>query len=122
MIDIDYFKKVNDTYGHDRGDIVLSQFSDIIKSTTRTIDTVARWGGEEFLILCPETNMKRATLMAERLLSNINAYEFEQVGHLSASIGIVTVNKDDTFEDSVNQADKYLYEAKSSGRNCYKSA
>ena len=121
LIDIDDFKLVNDTYGHNTGDKVLAQFADIIRLITRKVDTASRWGGEEFLILCPETNINEAILTAKRLLTAINTYSFANVGKVTASIGVVAGNTNESFELNVNRADKCLYQAKSNGKNCYVS-
>jgi len=121
IIDIDDFKCINDSYGHNAGDKVLSQFSDIILSITRKADVVSRWGGEEFLIICPETNINEASLTANRLITSIGEYEFHKVGHATASIGVVVANVDETFEAMVKRADECLYKAKNKGKNCYVS-
>ena len=122
IIDIDDFKNINDSHGHNAGDKVLSQFSDIILSITRKVDIVSRWGGEEFLILCPETNINEAILTASRLITTISEYEFHKVGHATASIGVVVANVNETFDAIVNRADNCLYKAKKRGKNCYVSA
>ena len=121
IIDIDNFKIINDNYGHNIGDAVLLRFSKIIQSTVRKIDTSSRWGGEEFLIICPETNLNEADMTAKRLLMTINKEEFCEVGHITASIGVVSLSADESFEDVVSRADKCLYRAKKSGKNCYVS-
>lgn len=122
IVDIDDFKKVNDTYGHSVGDTVLSQISSVILSVTRDIDTVARWGGEEFLILCPETHSDEAILVAKRIIKLIDEYSFEKVDHITASLGVVIAEEDETFQSIVNRVDKCLYEAKDSGKNCFIAA
>jgi diguanylate cyclase (GGDEF)-like protein len=122
IIDIDDFKNINDSHGHNTGDKVLSQFSEVIQSIIRKVDIVSRWGGEEFLILCPETNINEATLTANRLITAISEYEFHEVGHATVSIGVVITNVNETFEVVVNRADECLYKAKNKGKNCYVSA
>ena len=122
IIDIDDFKKINDNYGHNIGDDVLDQFAKIILSSTRSLDIVSRWGGEEFLILCPHTDLFSASKAAERIITAIRAFNFDRVGYVTASLGIVVADKDESFESIVNRADKCLYHAKNSGKNCYKSS
>mgnify|MGYP000340470643 CR=1 FL=1 len=122
MIDIDDFKKVNDTYGHNIGDQVLFQVSKLILSVSRKVDIVSRWGGEEFLILCPETNTSKASLAANRLLSVINSNEFQKVQSVTVSIGVVCSRIDESFESIVNRADECMYQAKKNGKNGYVSS
>lgn len=119
IIDIDDFKRINDTFGHNVGDGVLAEFSDIIVSTTRDIDIVSRWGGEEFLILCPQTSLTAVSSVAKRVISAIRLYEFNGVGHITASLGAVVGNKNEPFEAVVNRADQCLYQAKGKGKDCY---
>jgi diguanylate cyclase (GGDEF)-like protein len=119
MIDIDNFKKINDTFGHNVGDNVLSEISERLLSVSRKADIISRWGGEEFLILCPGTGPLEASKTAERLLSVINSSEFKEVKEVTISIGVVTHNKDENFEAIVNRADECLYKAKENGKNDY---
>jgi len=125
-LDIDHFKRVNDTFGHLCGDLVLQEFSDLCKSTARTSDVVARLGGEEFGILMPETNLDNAKQIADRLLRNIRGllikYE-DEVIHVTASIGLVEWHPQnmnslsDELDLLLNTADGALYKAKESGRD-----
>lgn len=117
LIDIDYFKKVNDVFGHNQGDMTLKEIAEILKTDARESDHVGRWGGEEFLIICPETDIHGAAILAEKLRKSINEYPFTKVGHKTASFGITTCTDDCTFESMINRADKALYSAKSAGRN-----
>jgi diguanylate cyclase (GGDEF)-like protein len=117
IVDIDFFKKINDEYGHNQGDITLKEIALILKTEVRESDHVARWGGEEFLVLCPETNIEGAATLAEKLRSTINEYSFTNIGHRTASFGVTTCSDDCTFESMINCADKALYTAKSEGRN-----
>lgn len=117
IIDIDFFKKINDKYGHNQGDITLKEIAAILKKEVRESDHVGRWGGEEFLVICPETDIDGAYTLAEKLRSTINKYPFTNVGHRTASFGITTCSDDCTFESMINRADKALYTAKSDGRN-----
>lgn len=122
MLDIDHFKEINDTYGHKVGDIVLRRLSAVMRETLRTIDVVGRLGGEEFAILLPETDLQRATEVAERLREIISRAEVVLDGgmplHFTASIGVTALQEKDTNLDILlNQADKALYQAKEGGRN-----
>ena len=122
IADIDFFKKVNDTFGHDGGDAVLREFSQRLRRNTRGIDLAGRLGGEEFLIIMPDTDLDRAYQVAERLRACVAADEFEvgnQTRHrVTTSCGIATLERaDDTPETLFKRADNALYNAKRSGRN-----
>lgn len=117
LIDIDHFKQVNDIYGHDIGDDVLKRFADIIQENIRKIDIVARWGGEEFLLLCPGTDLKQIQKLAEKLRLSVENISFPQIGHVTISLGVSTFEKDDTFRDIFKRVDQGLYSAKQHGRN-----
>lgn len=117
IIDIDYFKKVNDTYGHDIGDSVLKEFATILRKNIRSTDVVGRWGGEEFLVICPETDHLGVKIQAEHLRQNIEKYNFKVVGQKTASLGTSEIKENMTLSEVVEKADEALYEAKESGRN-----
>jgi len=121
-IDIDYFKKVNDTYGHHVGDLALQHFADIASYSVRAEDTVGRIGGEEFAILLPNANAKSAQCMGERLRKTAESSSFEhddKTIKFTISVGVSTLSSDNaTPTQMVNQADKALYDAKGAGRNC----
>ena len=117
IMDIDFFKKVNDNYGHKIGDDVLVKLADILKQNIREVDILGRWGGEEFLIICPETNIKDAKKLAEKLRKEIASYKFETVGHLTSSFGVTQYLINDNQEEAFNRCDKALYKAKEQGRN-----
>ena len=117
LIDIDYFKEVNDQFGHNQGDITLKEIASIIKAEVRETDYAGRWGGEEFLIVCPQTDINGVRTLAEKLCNSISEHSFTRVGHKTASFGITTCNKNSSFESMINHADKALYTAKSLGRN-----
>jgi two-component system, cell cycle response regulator len=122
VADIDFFKKVNDTYGHDAGDAVLREFAARFRRNTRGIDLACRMGGEEFVIIMPDTEIGRAFQVGERLRACIAADPFhinsEQVLRVTASVGIATFEKrDDTPEQLFKRADNALYAAKRDGRN-----
>ena len=123
MIDIDYFKSINDTYGHIGGDNVLKQLAQIMKNNLYPLDFAARYGGEEFIILLPDTDLDHAGRAAEKLRSFIQSYKWnisvEQL-NITVSLG-VTATEASTLPDPyelVKKADKALYAAKSRGRNC----
>ena len=122
MVDVDHFKQVNDTFGHDAGDVVLSAMGKLLKKDMRTTDTVARYGGEEFVILLPETDVPGAAVCAERILDTVREYEFgvDGLGPVTVSIGVAPLDLegDKTGEETVEEADQALYEAKHAGRNC----
>jgi|GEM_PF-4239676 len=117
MIDIDYFKAVNDEYGHEVGDCVLREFSDILRSSFREADIVGRWGGEEFLIIVTNTNKDAVVNLAEKVRAIIDAYEFSTLKHKTASFGVTIYHPEDKIHKLVSRVDKALYEAKNSGRN-----
>lgn len=120
MIDIDFFKKINDTYGHKVGDAVIVGVSKLISSGVRPMDTCGRWGGEEFLVILPETNLEDATIVAQRILSSIEQDEIKIDEHeikTTVSIGLATYKNEELVTDFIERADLALYEAKNSGRN-----
>lgn len=120
MYDIDYFKKVNDTYGHLAGDYILKELSKRVKSTLRETDVFIRFGGEEFLILLPMTKMAGSMLTAKRILDISSSAPFvfqNQNITLTVSIGITSPLKSDSLATLIERADKALYKAKASGRN-----
>jgi len=121
MMDIDFFKKINDTYGHNIGDVALEKISKTLLESLRDIDIICRWGGEEFVILLPTVNIQNAFTIAQKLRTNIEKLNIELVGHITASFGISNVKEGDTMQSVIDRADKALYLAKNSGRNCVKT-
>jgi two-component system cell cycle response regulator len=121
VADIDHFKVINDTYGHDAGDEVLKEFAVRLKRNTRGIDLACRLGGEEFVIVMPDTDLEHAYQIGERLRACIAADEFtvsDNSVRITASVGIGTLeNSNDTPETMFKRADKALYLAKRRGRN-----
>ncbi|MBY4677491.1 ABC transporter substrate-binding protein [Marinobacterium arenosum] len=115
--DIDHFKEVNDTYGHAVGDQVLSELSQLVGSRVRKSDTFGRWGGEEFLIILPETDIQHAHRFAEQLRESVNQYPFPTAKPLSCSFGLATWRPGDSSHSLLHRADQALYSAKHSGRN-----
>lgn len=118
LMDLDYFKKINDTYGHNFGDKILKMVSSTIRTTIRESDLLARWGGEEFICLLPNTNSTDAFVVAEKIRKQIENTNFPESLKVTISIGICEKqNEDYTIEDVTEKADKALYESKKSGRN-----
>lgn len=117
MLDIDYFKKINDTYGHTVGDQVLKKVARLIKGSIRETDILTRYGGEEFIILMPSTLADGAYTVAERIRSNIEDHPFDKPDQITISVGLSERNQNEKIDDIIDRADKALYEAKESGRN-----
>jgi len=119
MYDIDFFKKVNDKHGHQAGDEVLIKLSDLVAKKTRDIDTLARWGGEEFMILMPETNAEEAALVAERIRAAVERTELIPHECITISLGVVEASPERKIDvlNLLNRLDAALYLAKNSGRN-----
>ena len=117
LMDIDDFKIINDTFGHNTGDKVLVQFSNTLKQTIREADIAGRWGGEEFLVICPETNLYGAISLAEKLRANIENSEFQNAGHVTASFGVAGIRHGDNVKSLIQRADNFLYSAKEAGKN-----
>ena len=117
MIDIDFFKKVNDTYGHDLGDEVLIALTNLMGINLRDIDISGRYGGEEFLIILPNTIVEDAKNFAERLRREVSEHKFEIVGHLTVSIGLAQLSENEDFDKIFKRVDKLLYKSKNNGRD-----
>jgi len=118
LFDIDFFKVVNDTHGHQVGDEVLKEIANIVTQSVREHDTVVRWGGEEFLILLPETDLEGARIVAEKIRSTIYKDPLTKLNlSISASFGVSIMNEEDTEDSFIARIDEALYEAKNSGRN-----
>lgn len=118
IMDIDFFKPINDNYGHDIGDQTLIDVVQVLKSEIRDIDVLGRWGGEEFLIICSKTNIEEACVVAEKLRVAIEEYEFDIVGHITGSFGVSEYKESDLNSDvAVKRADDALYTSKDAGRN-----
>ena len=115
--DLDRFKFINDTYGHLKGDYILVKIAGIIKDSCRQTDTVGRWGGEEFLIICPNTNLRGAVTLAEKIRSKIENYQFEGIEQVTISLGVTSYSTGDTIEMIIKNADRALYNAKENSRN-----
>lgn len=117
MIDVDDFKSVNDSHGHNVGDLVLIQLVQTIQNHIRSIDTFGRWGGEEFLIICPETDAAQAESIAEKLRSEIQTQDFSEVHSKTCSFGVATYMDGDSAVQLIQKADNALYVAKQNGKN-----
>lgn len=117
MIDMDYFKDVNDTYGHQVGDDVLIVTAKLISEHVRNVDIVGRYGGEEFVVICPNIDIEQAEVVAEKLRTEIQKHNFEKVGTKTISLGVAEFVEGDTPDDLVKKADTALYKAKEEGRN-----
>jgi len=117
VLDVDNFKKVNDTYGHVMGDSVLKKVSKTIKSECRTIDKIGRYGGDEFLIVLPETCLDKAVVLARRLLESVESLALDETGKVTISLGIAQWKNEENASSFIERADDNLYEAKRAGRN-----
>jgi len=116
-IDLDHFKKVNDTYGHDVGDNVLQELADILRKVSRPSDLPCRWGGEEFSWLLPKTDIDGARQAAERLRREVEKHSFAAIDAQTASLGVAEFRTDENGEALCRRADLALYKAKETGRN-----
>lgn len=117
LLDLDHFKQVNDTHGHPVGDQVLQGLAQVLRANTRETDVVGRWGGEEFMVICPHTDAAGARAMADNLRRLIAAHPFPSIGTQTASLGVTSYRPGDSQADMVARADEALYAAKQAGRN-----
>lgn len=120
LIDLDLFKCINDDFGHNAGDAVLRQFARVVQGVVRTTDLAARWGGEEFLILLPDTSLLQALMLAERLREEVDQTRFvfeDQSLGITISAGVCSITQSDSINHLLRQVDMNLYEAKQGGRN-----
>ncbi|WP_295386937.1 diguanylate cyclase [uncultured Thiodictyon sp.] len=117
MLDLDHFKRVNDTHGHGVGDQVLQAFTGVAQTQLRATDLLARWGGEEFVVAAPRTDLESALRLAERLRAAVQAHDFPVIGPLTVSLGVAEYASDDTPLTLLERADTALYQAKALGRN-----
>ncbi|WP_424768390.1 diguanylate cyclase [Paenibacillus sp. sgz302251] len=118
LLDIDHFKRINDTYGHPVGDKILQKLAKLIKFESREVDIVARYGGEEFVIILPNTNQSGAVQAAERCRKTIEKASWDDEYFITVSIGVATISHGDNDHTLLVKADRALYASKSSGRNC----
>lgn len=117
MLDIDYFKDINDRYGHDVGDQVLVEMANLLKGNLRQVDYCARWGGEEFMLLAPETSLEHAVLLADKMRCVINKASFPTSGPVTASFGVVEARPQESVKSIMKRVDDALYLAKEQGRD-----
>lgn len=117
LLDVDHFKRINDTHGHQAGDRVLIALAAILRQCARATDKVGRWGGEEFLLICPQTELAGARRLAEHQRTTIAAHAFPGIGHCGASFGVTQYQDGDTVSTLIARADAALYRAKAGGRN-----
>jgi diguanylate cyclase (GGDEF)-like protein len=117
MYDLDFFKRVNDTFGHDVGDRVLQAVTGLVKENIRATDIVARWGGEEFMVLMPQSHLQSARNTAEKLRLAIAGHHFDKVNELTVSFGVAAFEAQDDMDSLLKRVDDALYQAKKKGRN-----
>ena len=117
IFDIDDFKRVNDTFGHNAGDSVLITISDIVRKHIRETSYLFRWGGEEFVLLLPEADLEGALTQAERIRQEIAELVFAQADSVTASFGLAQYRENDTADSFLKRADEAMYKAKSAGKN-----
>ncbi|TAN45477.1 MAG: diguanylate cyclase [Nitrospirae bacterium] len=117
LFDIDNFKKINDNFGHLAGDEALKRLACIVSATIRNVDILVRWGGEEFVVIAPETNLSAANEAAERLREAIEGSDFDGIGSVTSSFGVSQFREDDHPGALIKRADEALYKAKEKGKN-----
>ena len=117
LLDLDHFKRVNDEFGHLVGDQVLVEFAKLIQATVRQVDAIYRWGGEEFLIVCPETPPELVSNLTERVLDGVRRHRFPMQRTMTVSAGIANLGAGDTMTSLLQRADEALYQAKTAGRD-----
>ncbi|HSR36788.1 MAG TPA: diguanylate cyclase, partial [Desulfurivibrionaceae bacterium] len=122
MFDLDYFKNINDTYGHDVGDAVLREVSAVMQKQIRATDHLGRWGGEEFMLVAPETVLAQAIFLAEKLRRQVQEHHFDQVQSVTMSIGVGEYRVGEGVDSLIKRVDDALYRAKESGRNVVQQA
>lgn len=117
LIDVDLFKHVNDTYGHQVGDRVLQQIADLLKISLRNTDIIGRWGGEEFMVILPHTTKDQALNAAENLRECVEQFDFNLDFPITVSIGAGEMDRLQSVHENITRIDTALYDAKNSGRN-----
>jgi diguanylate cyclase (GGDEF)-like protein len=117
LLDIDHFKETNDTFGHSVGDKLLVELSDMLQLSCRAPDIVGRWGGEEFLIICAETDLEGSAILAEKIRLLIESTEFDEIGFKTCSFGVAEARSGDDADSLLRRVDRALYAAKTNGRN-----
>jgi len=117
MFDLDHFKNINDTYGHHIGDVVLQEFTTLISQNIRKSDQFGRWGGEEFMLLVPNTSKEEALTLAQKLCDNVAQHTFTNSLHVTVSVGVTLYNFKDSKELLLKKVDDAMYKSKNDGRN-----
>lgn len=117
MFDIDHFKMVNDIYGHQTGDHVSKTLATVARNTVRKVDSLGRWGGEEFIVLLPETALEGAKELAEKIRKSVEEHPFEGIRTLTCSFGVTQFKDRESIDSFIKRADDPLYSAKNKGRN-----
>jgi diguanylate cyclase (GGDEF)-like protein/PAS domain S-box-containing protein len=117
LLDLDHFKEVNDRFGHHAGDQVLRELTALLQAQSREADLLARWGGEEFVLLAPETFAAEGQALADKLRQAVAHHDFSQIDQLTVSMGLVALSPGDGIQDIMQRADQALYAAKGAGRN-----
>ncbi len=117
MLDLDFFKKINDTYGHLLGDTILKEFTQLIANNSRKIDLFARWGGEEFIIIIPELELEEAIKLANKLRKVVEDNIFSHNIKMTSSFGVTQLIKDYSLDSTISKVDNALYKSKNKGRN-----
>jgi diguanylate cyclase (GGDEF)-like protein len=117
MIDVDFFKQINDNFGHNTGDSVLIRLAQLLNSNKRSTDYLGRWGGDELILLLTDTNLSGAANLAEKLRSLVNNHSFPHCKHLTISLGASEYQDGDSLARFIEKADVAMYRAKRGGRN-----
>lgn len=117
IFDIDYFKKINDTHGHQVGDIILKEFSTLVQTLIRSSDTFGRWGGEEFMLICPKTDIDSAYSLASTIVKEVSKHQFSRVKSMNVSAGVCSIENTQSVDQLIQCTDQALYKAKELGRN-----
>lgn len=117
LLDIDYFKRVNDRFGHQVGDSVLIELATILRENTRRVDSIGRWGGEEFMVICPQTSKEGALILAQKLRQKVETFEFSVAHQQTISLGVAQIESNENLEKLIKRGDENLYHAKERGRN-----
>ena len=117
LLDVEHFKRVNDEFGHQVGDQVLIEFSNLLREHVRSVDTLGRWGGEEFMIVCPGTDKTGIVELANKLRAAVETHHFENASDQTASFGASTSSEEDSIQQLILRADQAMYQAKHDGRN-----
>lgn len=116
FVDVDNLKRINDQYGHAAGDMVLRKISAHMQKQLRNSDTIARWGGDEFVLLLPNVSLKNAVLLLDRVKDSVLKIDFENVDLVTCSFGVVQMGADSTYQQMLAEADALMYESKKSGK------